>query len=319
MKALSTLAASLPGDFPAPIFVVQHMAAETTGKVLVDVLGKRGALLCKQAEDGEKIRSGRIYVAVPDHHMLISGGRIIISKGARENRSRPAIDPLFRSAAVESGSSVIGIVLTGFLNDGASGLAAVQRCGGVCIVQDPKDAEYPEMPASALDKIKADFCLPVSAIGACLAKLVAGPVPKRISIPDDIAMEAKIAERVNSDVAAVEKLGEQVPFNCPNCGGVLWEIAKGSILRYRCHTGHAYTSMVLETAQTKKIEETLWVALRMLEERKNLFNKLAEPQSAGYLSGAREKAKESEVHINRIRAILLRSFGRGKTRPPSAA
>lgn len=307
LDALTRLIVPLPKDFPAPIFVVQHMAADTSGGVLVQQLNKHGKLVCKHAEDGEKFVPGRIYVAPPDHHMLITKGKIIISKGARENRSRPAIDPLFRSAAVAYGARVIGVLLTGYLDDGTSGLLAIQRCGGVCVVQSPEDATYPDMPQNALNNLAPEHCLPVDAIGELLTRIVLQPVRKSPAVPADIASEALIAERVVSDVSAVEHLGEQVPFNCPNCNGVLWKMKQGGMLRYRCHTGHAFTAAVLLTEQTKQIEETLWVALRMFEERKNLLNTMAQPRGGGFDRSAGERAKESQVHIERIRSILLSS------------
>ena len=307
LDALIRLIAPLPKNFPAPIFVVQHMAADATGEVLVGALNKRGRLKCKHPQNGEKFQPGQIYVAPPDHHMLITKERIIISKGARENRSRPAIDPLFRSAAVAYGAKVVGVLLTGYLDDGTSGLVAIKRCGGTCVVQKPTDAAYPDMPQNALNNLTPDYCLPVSAMGELLRRLVLKPTRKSRSVPEDITSEAVIAERVVSDVTAVEKLGEQVPFNCPNCSGVLWKVTKGSLLRYRCHTGHAFTASVLLAEQTKKIEETLWVALRMFEERKNLLKRMADPRGGVFNRSAAEKAKESQIHIERIRTILLSS------------
>jgi two-component system, chemotaxis family, protein-glutamate methylesterase/glutaminase len=305
LGALSRLVASLPKDLPAALLVVQHMSADTTGEVLVEALARSGKLGCKHAQNGEKIKYGQIYVAPSDHHMLISKGKILISKGARENRSRPAIDPLFRSAAVAFGSKLIGVILTGYLDDGTIGLKAVKRCGGICIVQDPKDAAYPDMPQNALNNVEVDYCLPLSEIGEHLAKLVLRRPPKRVPVPKDIAIEAKIAERVLSDVSAVEKLGDQVPFNCPNCGGILWQMKDKTLRRYRCHTGHSFTETVLLAEQTKKIEETLWVALRMFEERKNLLNTMADHKSRGLRRSAAERSREFQVHIDRIRAILL--------------
>lgn len=305
LDALTRLIAPLPKNFPAPVFVVQHMAADTSGEVLVQTLNKHGRLECKHPKDGEKFQPGRVYVAPPDHHMLIAKGNIIISKGARENRSRPAIDPLFRSAAVAYGARVVGVLLTGYLDDGTSGLLAIKRCGGMCVVQKPTDATYPDMPQNALNNLTPDYCLPVGVIGELLAQIVLKPVPKSPPVPEDIASEAIIAERVVSDVTAVEDLGEQVPFNCPDCNGVLWKMKKGKLLRYRCHTGHAFTAAVLLAEQTKKLEETLWVALRMFEERKNLLKTMAKPNGGVSNRSLGERAKESQVHIERIRSILL--------------
>lgn len=319
METLANLVAQLPPDFPAAVFVVQHMAADATGDMLVKTLEHRGKLACRHAREGERIESGRIYVAPPDHHMLLERGRIRVTKGARENRSRPAIDPLFRSAAVAYGSGVIGVLLTGYLDDGTSGLIAIRRCGGTCMVQEPADAAYPDMPRNALNNLKVDYCLPVGQMGKTLVDLARGPSPEAIDAPEDIVVEANIAKRVLSDVDSVEAVGDQVPFNCPECGGVLWKIAKGRFSRYRCHTGHAFTTAVLLAEQTAKIEETLWVALRMFEERKSLLNTMANAKGDRQDRSASERAKESEVHIERIRAILLSSDKASKSAAPKSA
>ncbi|MDB6166448.1 MAG: chemotaxis protein CheB [Lacunisphaera sp.] len=306
LAALTKLLASLPADFPAAVLIVQHMAADVTGDVLVRRLAENCSLPCQHARDGETIVARRIYIAPPDHHLLVSKTKIVVSKGARENRSRPGIDPLFRSAAIGFGPRVIGVLLTGYLDDGTAGLVAIHRCGGTCVVQDPADADYPDMPQNALNNATIDHCLPLAALGALLVKLVHQPVAKRVPAPTDVILEARIAERVLSDVAAVNELGDQVPFNCPDCGGVLWQMKKGKVARYRCHTGHAFTAKVLVAEQTKKLEETLWIALRMFEERKNLLATMANPTSRRYSKSATpERLKESQVHIDRIRAILL--------------
>lgn len=228
-----------------------------------------------------------------------------VTKGARENRWRPGVDPLFRSAAVNHGSNVIGVLLTGHLNDGTAGMTAIHRCGGVCVVQDPADAAYAEMPRSALDNSHVDHCLPLARMGDLLCRLLRAKPRPAAKIPKDVAVEAKIAERVLSDLRSVDLLGRQVPFNCPNCGGLLWQIGKGKFQRVRCHTGHAYTAEALLAEQTSKIEETLWVALRMFEERKNLLKGVTNPQSAGYSRSALERANDTSVHIDRIRAMLM--------------
>jgi two-component system, chemotaxis family, protein-glutamate methylesterase/glutaminase len=260
--------------------------------------------VCEEAKNGSALKDGHVYLAPPDHHLMITKGKMLVTKGARENRSRPGIDPLFRSAAVAYRSKVVGVVLTGYLDDGTAGMIAIKRCGGVCVVQEPRDAAYPDMPQNVLNQIKVDHVVPLAEMGALLATLVEKPARKDKAVPRDVAIEAKIAERVLSDLSSVEAVGEQVPFNCPGCGGVLWEVAKGEVLRYRCHTGHAYTSSVLLAEQTAKIEETLWIALRMFEERRNLLTTMGERNGRGFLPSAAARAKESEVHINRIRAML---------------
>jgi two-component system, chemotaxis family, protein-glutamate methylesterase/glutaminase len=306
LNALTALIQQLPADFPAPVLVVQHISADASGDVLLDALNKHGKLNCLHAVNGEPVNAGDVYLAPSDHHLLVEkGGRLHVTKGAQENRSRPGIDPLFRSAAVAFGNRVTGIILTGYLDDGTAGLIAIQRCGGTCIVQDPEDADYPDMPKNALNQLKADYCVPIAEMGGILSKLVAKNPGKQKAIPKDIQLEAIIAERVLSDLPAVNSLGEQVPFNCPGCGGVLWKMAKGSQLRYRCHTGHAYTAEALLAEQTKKIEETMWTALRMFEERKNLLTTFSKEQSGAQARSAAERAKLSQVHIDRIRTFLL--------------
>ena len=307
MDALKKLLSQFPADFAAPILVVNHMTAAVSGEMLIVTLNNVSKLKCLYPENGQRVEAGHVYIAPPDYHMLIEQGVIIITKGARENRYRPAIDPLFRSAAVAYGNRVIGIVLTGYLDDGTSGLIAIKRSGGICVVQSPKDAAYPGMPQSALDNLKIDHCVPISEMGSLLTKLLARKLGSKKKIPDDIVIEAKIAQRVLSDLPAVQALGEQVPFNCPECGGVLWKMAVGKFLRYRCHTGHAFTSAALIAVQTSKIEETLWVALRMFEERKNLFTTVSKQKTGVSSKLASQRAEESTVHINRIRAMLTSS------------
>ena len=306
LQAITALIEQLPENFPAPLLIVQHISADASGDVLLNTLNKHGKLNCLHAVDGEAMKAGHVYLAPSDHHLLAGiDGRLRVTKGAQENRSRPGIDPLFRSAAVAFGNRVIGVILTGYLDDGTAGLIAIQRCGGICVVQDPNDADYPDMPTNALNQLKPDYCAPISEMGGILSKVMTKNTGKQKAIPEDIQREATIAERVLSDLPSVNSLGEQVPFNCPGCGGVLWQIAKGKQLRYRCHTGHAYTAAALLAEQTKKIEETMWIALRMFEERKNLLTTFSKQQRGAQAQSAAERATLSQVHIDRIRSFLL--------------
>jgi two-component system chemotaxis response regulator CheB len=306
LNALKTLVSQLQKGFAAPILVVQHISAHATGSVLLDALNKLGNLKCEHAVHGTKLKNGHLYLATSDHHLMIDEDeRILVTKGAQENRSRPAIDPLFRSAAVIFGTRVIGILLTGYLDDGTAGMIAIKRCGGTCIVQDPADAEYPDMPQNALNQIEFDYCLPLLEMGSLLYQLIANKAAKSKPTPKDILIETKIAKRVLSDLPSVNALGDQVPFNCPGCGGVLWKVEKGSSMRYRCHTGHAYTAATLLAEQTMKIEETMWTALRMFEERKNLLTTISNDLRGAPAKSALERANLSQMHIDRIKAILL--------------
>jgi two-component system chemotaxis response regulator CheB len=312
LEALDEVVGQLPAGLPASIFIVQHMAAEATGEALLHRLGSH-SLRCKLASDGESFKNGNVYIAPADYHLLVKKNRLLVTKGARENRYRPAVDPLFRSAAVAHGPGVIGVILTGMLDDGTAGLIAIKNCGGVTVVQDPNDAAYPEMPQSALNNLKVDHCVPLSEMGLLLEKLVQEPPGKIRPIPEDIRTEALIAERVLSDVAQVSGLGSQVPYNCPNCGGVLWEMDNPDLKRFRCHTGHSYTAKTLLDTQSEKIEETLWVSLRMLEERRNLLNNMdqKETRASRKKDSYAQRVKETDVHIERIREMLLAREGRG--------
>jgi two-component system chemotaxis response regulator CheB len=301
LEALDALIGQLSNDLPASIFIIQHMTPENTGSALLHRLSRYKAFECKLAEDGESFKPGRIYIAPSDNHLLLKKTKVLVTKGARENRSRPRIDPLFRSAAVTHSSRVIGVLLTGMLDDGTAGLTAIRKCGGVTVVQDPKDAAYPSMPQSAIDGLKVDYVVPISEMGRLLDRLTREAPGKSKPIPNDVKTEAEIAERVLSDVAQVNGLGKQVPYNCPNCGEVLWEMDSPNVKRYRCHKGHSFTVPPLLVSQSEKIEETLWISLRMFEERKNLLNSMA----AKGESFAATRVKETQVHIERIRAILL--------------
>jgi two-component system chemotaxis response regulator CheB len=308
LEALDQLIAELPKDLPAAIFIVQHMAPEANGQALLRRLSKRKTLPCQLATDGASFKTGRIYIAPSDNHLLIKNRTVLVTKGARENRDRPGIDPLFRSAAVTHGPGVIGVILTGMLDDGTAGLIAIKKCGGITVVQDPKDAAYPDMPQSALANLKVDYCVPISEMGPLLERLTHQRRGKSKPVPDDVRTEAIIAERVLSDVAQVNGLGDQVPYNCPNCGGVLWEMNNPDIRRFRCHTGHSFTELALLTSQSEKIEETLWTSLRMFEERKNLLNSMAQREvSSKRKSAVAQRAKQAEVHIERIKAMLRAS------------
>jgi len=314
LVALVKLTSQLNKKFAAPVLVVQHVSPDASGSVLLNVLKKNTTLICSYAKPGAVMRPGHLYLAPSDHHLMIAEDKtLLITKGAQENRSRPAIDPLFRSAAVNFGNKVIGVLLTGYLDDGTAGMKVIRRCGGTCIVQDPKDAQYPDMPTNALNQVNVDYCVPITEMGGLLNKLLTRRMAKSKAVPKDILIESEIAKRVLSDLPSVMALGEQVPFNCPGCGGVLWKVDKGGSTRYRCHTGHAYTAASLMAAQTMKIEETMWTALRMFEERKNLMITISKTMSGNMARSARERAALSQVHIDRIK-VILKSDNKGTTR-----
>jgi two-component system, chemotaxis family, protein-glutamate methylesterase/glutaminase len=283
VEALQRLVAGLPENFPAAIFIVLHIGPQTHS-VLPDILNRAGRLRAKHPVQHEPIRQGNIYIAPPDHHLIIEDSKIVLSRGPKENRHRPAVDPLFRSAARAYGRQVIGIVLTGSLDDGTVGLKTIKKAGGVAIVQDPEDAFCSDMPRSAIEHVSLDYVLTVSEMPAVLAELVAQPVAGGNGAGKrnvQVFKEIKLAE---ADMAAIEdqhRPGKPSQFGCPDCGGVLWQMEDEGILRFRCRVGHAYTAQSLDAQQTEAIEGALWAAIRALEENASLARAMADKASKG--------------------------------------
>lgn len=226
IAAFIAIVASLPADLPAAVCIVQHASPDSPG-YLAAILDGVGPLPATLAEDGEPLECGRLYVAPPDRHLLVQGHRLHLGRGPRENRTRPAIDPLFRTAAVAYRSRVIGVVLTGLLDDGAAGLHAVKRCGGLAVVQSPEDASFPSMPRAALDTVAADHVVPLAEMGALLGRLAGTPAPSPPPIPDDLLLEVRLTERVmdlRDASEGAQHLGEPVLDMCPECGGPLRQL-----------------------------------------------------------------------------------------------
>ena len=308
MPALTTLVAALPATLPAAVLVVQHLAPDSTGEPLVARLAMHSALPCQLAHDREPLQAGHLYLAPPDRHLLVKQNRLLVTNGPRENNYRPAADALFRSAAVAYGPNVVGVVLTGMLHDGTAGLEFVKRCGGIAVVQDPRDAEFPSMPESALRAVAIDYVVPLIGMGPLLTKLVdpQRAMPHELQhIPPDLQLEAAIAERVVGTVEQANQLGNLVPLTCPDCGGNLWQVKHGSVLRFRCHTGHAYTADALAESSQHALEETLWVALRMMEERKNLLSSMSSHGGSQWSAQQEERLADLKRHVNRMREFML--------------
>jgi two-component system, chemotaxis family, protein-glutamate methylesterase/glutaminase len=270
VEALRELVAGLPADFPAAVLVVLHLPAFGTS-VLPGILERAGELLAKQAEDGEAIEGGQIYVAPPDRHMTVLDGHLRVDSGPAINGHRPAIDPLFESAARAHGRGVIGVVLSGVLDDGTLGAATVKRYGGAVIVQDPEDALYRGMPDAALEHVKADLVLPAARIGEALADSATMPPRSRgeRGLSDDMLLE------VERGVGEHPQPGVLRGLTCPNCNGSIWEDEEDGRAVFRCRVGHAYGLESFLTAQNGRVETALWTALRSLEERATLTRRLA--------------------------------------------
>jgi two-component system chemotaxis response regulator CheB len=241
VEALVILVRALPPELPAAVFIVLHIPAESPN-LLAGILKRSGPLDALEPVDGMPIELRHIYVAPPDRHMLIKLDKIRVVRGPSENRHRPAIDPLFRSAAQAYGPRVVGVILTGALDDGTAGLLAVKRRGGVAIVQDPKEALFPSMPSSALAHVQVDRISPLAGIGPLLAELANTEVPLEQveSVPRDIQKETALTEMDIAMMENQEHIGTPSTFSCPECGGILWELEEGGLLRFRCRVGHAF-------------------------------------------------------------------------------
>ncbi|MGI4740388.1 MAG: chemotaxis protein CheB [Janthinobacterium lividum] len=300
----------MPATLPAAVLVVQHLAPESTGQPLVKRLAAHTALRCQLAHDQAPFEAGHLYLAPPDHHLLVKDSHLLVTRGPRENNYRPAADALFCSAGVAFDSHVVGVVLTGMLHDGTAGLEFIKRCGGLAVVQDPADAEFSSMPESALRSVAIDYVVPLAQMGALLTQLVsaalAKPTPRpELSVPPDLQLEAAIAARVVGTAEQVSQLGHLVPLTCPDCGGNLWQVDHGQVLRFRCHTGHAFTAAALAESNQRELEETLWVALRMMEERKNMLLSLATHGGSQWNQQQQERLTDLKRHVNRMREFLL--------------
>lgn len=312
LQAVTELMAQVTEEMDASIFVVLHTPNYAYGHLILQRLQKNSIFTCKLAEQDEKIKSKHLYLAIPDHHLILKKGKIILGRGPVENRWRPSIDVLFRSAAVAYDGQVIGVILTGFLEDGASGMQAIKECGGTCIIQDPVEAEYPDMPQAVLRLVEVDYCTSLQQIAIILQEKTKNGVETNHPIPQRIQREADIAERVAIGIDEVESLGgARSPYSCPECGGSLWQMKDGDITRYRCYTGHMFSSEELHEAKRKELEDTFWVALRVLEERRNLLTRMAEEEDGkGWVKSSGNKwkrADELETHINRLKEILFQS------------
>lgn len=308
--ALKTLAAALPAGMNASIFIVWHMSAGLNG-ILPTVLNRSGPLPAHNALNKEKILPGHIYVAPPDHHLLVEKDTVRVTHGPRENRFRPAVDPLFRSAAVAYGTRVIGIVLSGALDDGTSGLWTIKAYGGIAIVQDPRDADVPAMPENALKTVAVDYTLPLDKIAPLLVQLVQEEAPDteaQLAASGDEGCIRKEIAIAKEDNVPHHTLGEPSVYACPECHGVLSALMEGGRIRFRCHTGHAYAANSLLTALTDKVENSLWNTVRGIEEAIYLLNHMgdhfAENNQPRLAAKYFQKAKKSGEQIKLARKAL---------------
>jgi two-component system, chemotaxis family, protein-glutamate methylesterase/glutaminase len=300
VEALTTFVKGLPEEIDASFFIVLHIPSYSRS-ILPEILSKVTSLSVSHPEDGEKIETGHIYVAPPDHHMLIEEDKVVIKKGPKENRFRPSVDALFRSAAYIYGPRVIGIVLTGALDDGTSGMWSIKRLGGITIVQEPGEAFFPEMPLNVLQYVDVDHVVAVTKMGRLLETLTHEKVDRKPHISRDeeelLKMEVTISTKDNAFELGIIDKGEFTPMTCPECHGALVRLKEGRLIRFRCHTGHAFTASALLAGITQSTEETLWQAMRSMEEATILMNHIANHfDESGEIESAeifRQKAKDN--------------------------
>lgn len=304
-ETLSELVRGLPKDFPAAIFVVVHFPSSASS-VLPRILSRSGPLPAVHADDGLVFERGRIYVARPDCHLMIRNGRLAVRKGPKENNARPAIDPLFRSAARSAGARVIGVVLSGNLDDGTAGLLSIKQHGGLAVVQAPETALYPGMPQSAVDHVPVDHVVPLDQMPGLLLDLASAAIAWK-EMP---SMDPEDAVDGDEEAIADQQTqpGNPSTMTCPECHGTLWEAREGHLVHFRCRVGHTYTAESLFAHQADQLEAALWTALRSLEEHAALSRRLAVRANArGHSHSASaftEQAMDAEHHASTVRNVL---------------
>lgn len=308
-EAIKKIVKDLPADFDTPIFIVWHMSPDVHG-ILPQVLNRLNKIHAAHAIDNEPIKSHRIYVAPPDYHLLIKEGMVRVTRGPKENYFRPAVDPLFRSAAYSYNNRVIGVILSGALDDGTAGLWAVKHHGGIAVVQEPNDAEVSSMPESALRQVNVDYSVPLAEMADLLVRLSKEPIKKMEAVKDEqTRKEIEIAIEANAMERGKLKFDELSPYTCPECHGVLSRLQNDNIIRYRCHTGHAYSTNTLMLAISEKIEDSLYSALRGIDESIILMNHIgdhyAEANHPKLAAIYFQKAKEAEERAQLVRKAVI--------------
>jgi two-component system, chemotaxis family, protein-glutamate methylesterase/glutaminase len=308
LHAIKEFIGSIQKGWNAAVCITIHLSVNNLGGFIVNQLQQNASLPCSLAEDDTMLKEDHIYLAPPDRHIFIKENKIYLGKGAKENRWRPSIDVLFRSAAIHFNSNAAGIILSGLLNDGVSGMSAIQRSGGLCIIQDPEEAEYPDMPRAVLADMEVDHILKLDEIGNVLQKFV-GQERQKVDPPRDVVAENNIAEKVAVGIDLLKDIGEKSIYTCPDCGGGLWELKEGGVTRYRCHVGHSFSERDLLLKQTESLETSLWVAVRMMEERRNLLLKMRDDnlqkKRMRMAADNNEQAEQMLVHINKLKEAIF--------------
>jgi two-component system chemotaxis response regulator CheB len=310
VRALEDVVGGLPPDFPAPVLIVLHLAAHHRS-LLPEILASAGTLRVRPAANGQKLKAGEAYVAIPDHHLLIGDDGVLVTTGPKENHYRPSIDLLFRSAAYHYGNRAIGVVLSGSLSDGSSGLFSIKRLGGIAITQDPDEAPYNSMPLAALKRVDIDYSMPVKEIGRLLDGLVREPAPAepvgtaayRATLKEEVDLSAGVSPLTLDPIERHEPSG----YTCPDCHGVLTRIKEGKQDRFRCHTGHGYSAAALFDGYLDTVEEKLWESVKAMQETIFL---LKEALGRAVAAGEGDDAKALQTTLSNLeeRAEAVRAL-----------
>lgn len=312
LPVLIELVGALPADLPAAVFVVIHFSPHVKSR-LAAILTRAGSLSAVDARDGEPVLPGRIYVAQPDRHLILQNGHVGVHRGARENRFRPAIDPLFRSAARAYRSRVVGVLLSGQLSDGVMGLMAIRLQGGIAIAQDPSEAAHSSMPRTAVEHGAVDYTVRSSDLAPTLVRLVTEPTTGEPSMADFDAQGSNIIEEDFYEQEHDERDGEPAVVTCPDCGGTLWQNRAASFIQFRCHVGHRYALDALMLEQSEALERALWTCVRMLKEKTALTRQMAhryrETGQAQMAAQVEENGRVDEESVAIIQQLIHAAVG----------
>lgn len=296
VETLREVVSRLPADLPAAVCVVLHVAPESPS-ALASILRRSGPLPCRTAADGDELREGEILVAPPDRHLIVRDGHVALTPGPRENGHRPSVDVLFRSAADVGDGRVVGVVLSGTRDDGSAGLALIKQAGGAAIVQDPEEAIYGAMPANALRHVYPDAVVPAREVAAAIVRLVSGWT--------SIAGGASPGDELTS--------GTSITSVCPECGGVLSEQPVAGVAQWACKVGHRYSAESLADAQAGNVEAAMWVAVRALEDRHALLDRMASDAEirGGHRAAMafRQRARQAASQAGLVREGLRQAAG----------
>lgn len=312
LEVLQQFARALPENFQAAILIVIHTSSHA-GSLLPEIISRAGKLRAVHPSDGTLIEKGNIYIAPPDFHMIIEGDRLRVLQGPKENLHRPAIDPTFRSAAAYYGPRTIGVIVSGMLDDGTSGMMVIRAAGGETVVQDPHEAMFAAMPQHALEQVPDSRVIKIAELAGLLGTLtteeVEAPTVQNNAAISAAIKEIRLAETNMAEIEDEHRIGKPSSLACPDCGGVLWEIDQEGLLRFRCRVGHAFTARHLETEQRHAVEGALWAALRALEESASLYRRMAQrAKTAKHVSlfdQYEERAENKEQNARTLRDFLV--------------